>query len=226
MKYLGNVSFVCVLACAAAGTVVHAQQVSPTVAEFTKKARGTIQVTNVSKEPKIVSCAAQGFDADEHGAAHAHPLDSGLHVRLSTGRIELPADGTRQISFDATPAVTPAWFMVTCQFVPVQRNAGLNIALDVSSIVVVRDKQFDTDGVALKAQREGDKVRIEVTNSGTGLARVDSGQVIGHRAQADLGTFLLYPHQRRLVLTDWKQSVPPNSVRIQIGKKRMETAVN
>ncbi len=207
-------------------TVAHAQQVSPTIAEFTKRARGTIEVTNISKEPKIVSCAAQGFDPDERGAAHPHAMPSGLNVRLSSGRIELPGNGTRQISFDATSASSPAWFLMTCSFVPVQRSAGLTIAMDVSSIVVIHDNDFNANQVLLHARHVGEKVELELTNNGPGLARVNAGEVIGHRTKAEFGTFLLYPHQRRVTQVDWKQSAPPESVRVQIGKKHLETAVN
>jgi hypothetical protein len=72
----------------------------------------------------------------------------------------------------------------------------------------------------------GDKVEVEVKNRGAGLARVSSGEVQGHRKEEDIRTFVLFPHQTRVVETDWKESTPPETARIQIGKKRFEAPVN
>jgi hypothetical protein len=41
-----------------------------------------------------------------------------------------------------------------------------------------------------------------------------------------MGTFILFPHQKRLVEADWKETTMPETVRIQIGKKRLEAPVN
>ena len=78
---------ICALALAAACARVQAQQVSPVIQEFDKKARGTVQVTNISDAPKFVSCRAQGFDPDEHGAPHPHPLDAAMNVRIAAERV-------------------------------------------------------------------------------------------------------------------------------------------
>ena len=50
---------ICALALAAACARVQAQQVSPVIQEFDKKARGTVQVTNISDAPELVSCRAR-----------------------------------------------------------------------------------------------------------------------------------------------------------------------
>jgi len=207
------------------GTIAYAQQMSPTISEFNKKARGTVVARNVSDTPRLVSCSAQGFDVDEHGAAHPHAVDPALNVRISTGRFELGPNASRQISFDATPGLAPAWFLVTCRFVPVQRGAGLTVVMEISSIVIIYGNQLDPGDVDVSARRAGDMVEVEVENHGAGLARVDSGAILGHRKQAEVGTFILYPHQKRLVDADWKETIAPESVRIQIGKKRLETPV-
>jgi len=52
---------ICAAGLASACTGTQAQQVSPTLAEFTKRARGTVEVTNVGNEPRLVSCRPQGF---------------------------------------------------------------------------------------------------------------------------------------------------------------------
>jgi hypothetical protein len=216
---------ICAAGLVSACTAAQAQQVSPTIAEFTKKARGTIQVANVGNAPKLVSCRAQGFDADGRGAAHPYPLDTAMNVRITAERVELAPGASRQISFDASPAQTPAWFLVTCRFVPEDRGAGLTVAMEISSIVIIHGGHLDPRDVTISARRDGTRVQVEVDNNGSGLARVDSGEVLGHRKQAELGTFILYPHQKRLLQTDWQETIPPKTVRIQIGRKRLEAAV-
>lgn len=227
MKYIPRfVSLmVCISALVAICTPTNAQQVSPTIAEFTKKARGAVQITNIGTLPKLVSCRAQGFDIDEHGAAHPRPLDPGLNVRMMSDRVELGPGEARQISYDATPTQTPAWFLVTCRFVPASRSTGLSVAMEISSIAIIHGRRPDSRDVTVTAHREGDRVIAEVDNSGAGLARVDSVEILGHRKQVDLGTFLLYPHQKRLLQGEWKESVAPETVRIQIDRRRVEAAV-
>jgi len=216
----------CALALAVACAQARAQQMSPVIMEFDKKARGAVHVANTGDTPKIVSCHAQGFDPDEHGAPQSHPLDKALNVRIASERVMLPPQSSRQISFDATPAIVPAWFLVTCQFAPVERGKGMTVVMVISSIVIIHGGQLNPQDVALSARRVGAAVEVTVKNNGSELARVDSGAVIGHRKQADLGTFLLYPHQKRLVKADWKETTPPETVRIQIGKNRLEAVVN
>jgi hypothetical protein len=206
-------------------TWAHAQGMSPVMQEFNKKVRGAVQVTNIGDSPKIVSCRAQSFDADKHGTLQLRPIDSTLHVRLDNGRTMVAAKSSRQVSFDATPGALPAWFVVTCRFMPVEQGPGLTLAMEISSIVIVHGGTLDSRDVSVSAKRMGSKVQVEVKNNGSGLARVSSGEVIGHRKQADMGTFILFPHQERLVEADWKEMNPPETVRIQIGSKRLEAPV-
>ncbi len=205
---------------------VQAQQIGPVIQEFNKKVRGAIQLTNSSDAPKFVSCQAQGFDPDERGASHPHPLDPALNVRITAERMELAPRETRQISFDATPAVLPAWFLLTCRFVPVERGPGMTLAMVLSSVVIVHGGQLDSRDVSLSAKHVGTEVEIEVQNNGSGLARVDSVEVLGHRERADLKSFILYPHQKRIEDADWKVATPPVTARIHIGKNRLEAPVD
>jgi hypothetical protein len=205
---------------------VQAQGISPVIQEFNKKTRGAVQVNNGGNTAKIVSCRAQSFDPDEHGALRLRPIDAALHVRIAAERVVLQPNGSRQVSFDANPSVLPAWFLVTCAFVPVERGPGITVALEISSVVIVHGGAFDINDVTLSAKHTGAKAEVEVKNNGSGLVRVSSGEVHGHGKQADLGTFILFPHQKRLVESDWKGTAPPETARIQIGKKRLQAPVN
>lgn len=218
--------FLCASGFVAACTQVHAQGMSPVIQEFNKKARGVVQVTNIGDAPKIVSCRAQSFDANEHGVLQLHPLDAALHVRIEAGRQVVAAKDSRQVSFDATPTTLPAWFVVTCRFMPLEQGPGLTLAMEISSIVIVHGGPLNPRDVAMSAKLVKAKVEVEVQNNGAGLARVSSGEVLSHKKQSELGTFILFPHQRRLVEADWKEATPPETVRIQIGKKRLEAHVN
>lgn len=218
--------FVCGFGIAAISLGAQAQQVSPVVSEFNKKARGVVQIVNTSDAPKFVSCRAQGFDPDEHGGPRPHPPEASLNVRIASERVLLGPHDSRQVSFDATPVAPPAWFLVTCLFTPVQRSPGLTLAMEVSSIVIVHAGQLDSHDVLLSAKLVGGKVEIEVKNNGSALARVDSGEVVGHRKETDINSFILYPHQLRTMEADWKETPPPETVRIQIGKMRLEAPIN
>lgn len=216
---------ICGIACAIACAQTQAQGMSPVIQEFNKKARGVVQVSNIGDTPKFVSCRAQSFNADEHGVLVLRPLDSVLHVRLDTRKEVITAKGSRQVSFDATPTILPAWFVVTCRFMPVERGPGLTLAMEISSVVIIHGGRLDPRDVAVSAKRVDGKVEVRVKNNGSGLARVSSGEVTGHRKQSDMGTFILFPHQERLVEANWKETSPPETVRIQIGNKRLEAPV-
>jgi hypothetical protein len=228
MKWLfrHRLLFLCAVGFALACTRMQAQWMSPTFQEFNKKARGTVEVNNTGGIPNIVSCKAEGFDVDEHGRIQRHSVDPALHVRFAAERVELPPKGSRQISFDANPATVPAWFVVTCTFSPVVPESGVKINMAIYSVVIVHGGPLDPRDVAVSAKHVGAKVEVEVKNNGPGLARVSSGEVLGHKKQANIGTFILFPHQRRLVEADWKETAMPETVRIQIGKKRLEAPVN
>jgi hypothetical protein len=219
--------FLCGIAFAADCIQVQAQGMSPVSQEFNKKARGVVEVTNNDTSAKIISCRAQSFDANEHGVPQLSPIDPALHVRIDADRVVLAPKSSRQVSFEADPAALPAWFVVTCRFMPMERGPGLTVAMELSSIVIINGGWHVNDqDVELSAKRMGDKVEVEVKNRGAGLARVSSGEVQGHRKEADIRTFVLFPHQTRLVETDWKGATLPETARIQIGKKRFEAPVN
>lgn len=225
------VSYLLLLLCwtvfVATSMQVHAQGISPIIQEFNKKARGTIQVANLSNVPKLVSCKAQGFEPDEHGSLQFHPLDEALFVRINSSREVVPANSSRQISFDATPAALPAWFAVTCRLTPLERSPGLTIALELSSIVIINGGHVDLHDLALSARHVGGKVEVEIKNNGSGLAHVNSSEVLGPNNHTDIGTFLLFPQQKRKVEIDWKfGAASPETVRIQIGKIKLEAPVN
>jgi len=164
-------------------------------------------------------------DADEHGAARPHPLDPALNVRITSERVELAPGASRQISFDASPAQTPAWFLFDLQVHTGARGAGLTVAMEISSIVIIHGGNLDPRDVTLSAHRDGPRVLVEVDNNSPGLARVDSGEIVGHRKQADLGTFISIHTRKRLLQANWKEANPPETVRIQIGRKRLAAAV-
>jgi hypothetical protein len=217
----------CGIAFAADCMRVQAQGMSPVTQEFNKRARGVVEVTNNDTAAKIISCRAQSFDVNEHGVPQLSPIDPALHVRIDAERVVLAPKSTRQVSFEADPAALPAWFVVTCRFVPMERGPGLTVAMELSSIAIINGGwHLEPKDVELSAKRVGDKVEVEVKNNGAGLARVISGEVRGRRKEADIGTFVLFPHRTRLAETDWKDATPPETARIQIGKKRLETPVN
>jgi hypothetical protein len=208
------------------GPKMHTQTMSPTISEFNRQARGVVHLVNTSDATRLVSCRAQGFDPNEHGSPRSKPLDPKLNVRIATSRELLAPNGTRQISFEATPAALPAWFLISCRFMPAERGAGITVATELNSVVIVHGGNLDIRDVRLTAKREGSKVQVEVNNDGAGLARVDSIEIVGHRKKAGVGTFLLFPHQRRLAEADWNSSEPPQTVRIHIGNKHLEAPVN
>jgi hypothetical protein len=223
---INRVSLLFGMAIAAACTQIQAQGISPIVQEFNKNARGSVDVTNLSDAPKIVSCKAQGFDTDEHGSLQFRPLDPALHIRIDSGREIVGARGSRRVSFDANPSALPAWFAVTCRVAPMERSPGLSIALELSSVVLIHSGRVNPHDVTVTAKRVGAKVEVEVDNYGPDLTRVGPGSVLGHRKQADLRPFVLFPKQKRIIEADWKEEdAAPETVRLQIGKDRFEATV-
>ncbi len=205
---------------------LNAQGISPVMQEFQKKARGVVVVNNLSEMPKTVSCRPQSFSVDEHGKLQLQPLDPKLHVRVASERVVIAPKSSRQVSFDATPATVPAWFVVSCKFMPMEPGPGLTVALELSSIVLVRGGPFNIDKVTLSANRVANKVEITVENNGPEMTRVESVELRGHGKQVSLGTFLLFPHQKRLAEAEWKESATPETARIQIGKQHLEAPVH
>ncbi len=88
---------VCGFGIAAACVGLQAQQVSPVVSEFNKKARGAVQIVTSATLRSLSSCRAQGFDPDEHGGRAAS--SAGSHAERAH-RLRAGAPGAARFKTD------------------------------------------------------------------------------------------------------------------------------
>jgi len=98
------------------GTTVFAQSIQPVIVEYIEKGEGKFELTNNTLTPMAVVLEPKSFNITPDGRGVYRPLDSGIHVELSTMSLRLEPKQTYYIFYKAKAEVLPAWFTVYAVF--------------------------------------------------------------------------------------------------------------
>ena len=106
------------LALLASPVAVHAQKVSPAFAEFGKRARGKITVTNDGLTMLRVEVQPFSFTPTRDKQTPILILENGIHVRVGDSSFVLPAKTSRTVDYEATCEILPCHFVLLHTFRP------------------------------------------------------------------------------------------------------------
>src|SRR6185437_4650625 len=156
--------------------VARAQTISPVIVEYPQKANGRFQVVNDSDVPLAVVLEPESFTVDSEGKPTYFPLDSNIHLELSSTSFRIGPHQTYLVFYKASASRLPAWFTIYATVTGKRTTQGLELAIHLPhTVYLLTQKPLVSDEIIWdKAQFSSANPQVEaaVTNRGTAYARV------------------------------------------------------
>jgi hypothetical protein len=207
-----------VASCASA----YAQTVSPIIVEYKEKGEGKLELTNNTLSPLIVVLQPQSFSIDPDGTAKYRPLDSNIHVDLSTTSVRLEPKQNYYIFYKTHADSLPAWYTIYATFSSVQRGPGLNLRIMLPHTVYLYQKQsLQKDDVHIgQATYAPDKklVVIDLENISKAYGRMREGSIHGSKDSEPVSGFPLLPGNPRHLEIPWTGKNDPDSISLHFDR--------
>ena len=205
-----------------------AQTIAPVIVEYVEKAEGKFQIVNNSLYPLNVVLEPKSFAVDAQGNPSFHPLEPGIHVRLSTMSFRLPARQTFIIFYKAEADRLPAWFTIYATMVaPTKNDFKVALALPHTVYLLTRNS-LSPDSVSLNQaefRREERCVQVEVENRGERFGRVQEVELLSASGKKTYASFPLFPGQRRRLHLDWELPVEPQRIVLKFRHFKLEHSI-
>jgi hypothetical protein len=210
---------------------MHAQSVSPPIAEYQEKARSSFRLHNPSIFPITVVLEPRGFTITEEGEVLDLALDTNrIRIKLSEMSFRIPPRGTRTVFYEASSDSLPTWFNILSALSGAKTESGLNVRILLPHVVYLNQKQpLSKADVAIRAF-EFDTVRKTartlLENLSPNLGRVYQMTVSNSRTTSQPGSgFPLLPRQRRWAEVGWDASTPPTRLVLRFSRFTLDTAL-
>jgi hypothetical protein len=185
--------------------VLSAQTVRPVINELSNPAKGRVEYVNDSLTPLNVVLEAKSFSVSETGEISYRPLDSNIHLKLSTTSFRIQPQQTYYVFYEASSQPSPAWFVIYANFsgFPFRTAQGMNVRLQLPHTVYLLPKQqVDKSEVQIERAElnpEQNKVVLEVANTGNNFGRVLETQLVYTKKKQEAPGFPVFPHSRRIL---------------------------
>ena len=186
-------------------SVLSAQTVRPVINELSNPAKGRVEYVNDSLTPLNVVLEAKSFSVSETGEISYRPLDSNIHLKLSTTSFRIQPQQTYYVFYEASSQPSPAWFVIYANFsgFPFRTAQGMNVRLQLPHTVYLLPKQqVDKSEVQIERAElnpEQNKVVLEVANTGNNFGRVLETQLAYSKKKQEAPGFPVFPHSRRIL---------------------------
>src|SRR5579885_1092621 len=212
----------------------HAQTISPVTVDFKEKARGKVTVTNNALFPMDVIFQPVSFDLTEDGHQIFRPLDSSVHVKLSTSSFRVPPRQSFDLVYEATSDSLPGWFAIDCQMSHLPRAGDLKVVAHLIHTVYLLQKKplqkddFAVDKVTYDPSKQELSVLLENKSSdmgrSLGIDVLHSAKNAG--ANVHRGGFVVLPHSKRSVSIAWTSADEPDGVVVQFDRFKLEAKLD
>jgi hypothetical protein len=182
-----------------------AQTVRPVINELGNPAKGRVEYVNDGLTPLNVVLEAKSFTVSENGGISYRPLDSNIHLKLSTTSFRIQPQQTYYVFYEATSPQAPAWFVIYAAFsgFPFRTAQGMNVRLELPHTVYLLPKQSvekpDVHIDLAELSRTDNKVRLEVENTGDYFGRVLETQLVYSKKKQEAPGFPIFPHSKRTI---------------------------
>lgn len=206
-----------------AATDMWSQTISPVIVEYNGEARGTLQVMNNTLSPLNVVLEPMSFTVDSSGTPVYGPLDSAVHLKLSSTSFRLGPRETYSVFYEASAMRLPAWFTVYATISDARRSSGIKIATRLPHTVYLLTKQRLTrDSLTVSPPAfTGKEVAAAVENRSQTLGRLQEVQVVSASGTKSYPGFPLFPGYRRALRLEWDRPEPPARVHLKFEKFEM-----
>jgi hypothetical protein len=188
-----------------ASVAANAQTVRPVINELGNPAKGRVEYVNDSLTPLNVVLEAKSFTVSETGELSYRPLDPSIHLKLSTTSFRIQPQQTYYVFYEASAPQSPSWFVIYAAIsgYPFRTAQGMNVRLELPHTVYLLPKQSvgkpDIRIQRAELNREQNKVRLEVENTGDYFGRVLETQLLYTRKKQEAPGFPIFPHSKRII---------------------------
>jgi hypothetical protein len=181
------------------------QTVRPVINELGNPAKGRVEYVNDGLTPLNVVLEAKSFTVSEKGEISYRPLDAGIHLKLSATSFRIQPQQTFYVFYEASAPPSPTWFVIYASFTgfPFRTAQGMNVRLQLPHTVYLLPKQraekADVRVVRAELNAAGNKVLLEVENTGDNFGRVMQTQLASGRRKQEAPGFPVFPHSKRIL---------------------------
>ena len=208
-----------------------AQTVKPVISELGNPAKGRVEYYNDSLTPLNVVLEPKSFTVSETGEISYRPLDSTIHLKLSTTSFRIPPQQSYYVFYEADTQDAPAWFVLYAAFsgFPFRSQQGMNIRLELPHTVYLLPKKglgkadIQVDRLEFKPAEK--KLIVEVENTSESFGRVQQTLVDFGKKKQEAPGFPIFPHRKRIMEIALEQSEPPTGVVLQFANFKVEEKV-
>ena len=210
---------------------ISAQTVKPVIAELGNPAKGRIEYYNDSLTPLNVVLEPKSFTVSETGELSYRPLDSTIHLKLSTTSFRIPPQQSYYVFYEANTAATPGWFVIYAAFsgFPFRTQQGMNLRLELPHTVYLLPKKSlgksDVQVDRLEFKPAEKKLIVEVENTGETFGRVQQTIVDFGKKKQEAPGFPIFPHGKRIVEIALEQNEAPTGVVLEFTDFKVEEKV-
>jgi hypothetical protein len=193
-----------------------AQVVSPVIVEYKEKAEGKLQLTNNTQMPLVVVLEAKSFSITPEGRGVYRPLDTNIHLQLSSTSTRLQPGQSFFVFYKAKGDALPGWFTIFSTFSQPRHEKGVDVRVMLPHTVYLYQKQkMQKSDIQIKEVTyvpETHKVVCDLENISANLGRVQSVIASGPHSEATSGGFPLLPGSPRHLEMEWKGAKPPKKI--------------
>jgi hypothetical protein len=206
------------------GTAVSAQTVRPVINELIgDPVKGRVEYVNDSLTPLNVVLEAKSFTVSETGEVSYRPLDSDIHIKLSTTSFRIQPQQTYYVFYEATAPHTPAWFVIYANFTgfAFRTAQGMNVRLQLPHTVYLLPKHSveKSELHVLRADLDAteNKVILEVENTGANFGRILQTHLLYSKKRQEAPGFPVFPHSKRILEVPLEQKVEGENVPVEVS---------
>lgn len=188
-----------------AGVSCLSQTVRPLINELGNPAKGRVEYVNDTLTPLNVVLEPKSFTVSETGEISYRPLDSDVHLKLSTTSFRVQPQQTYYVFYEASSPKNPAWFVIYASFsgYTFKTAQGMNVRLQLPHTVYLLPKQ-SVEQPEIHINRAelrpaDNKVVFEVENTGDNFGRVLSTQLVYLKKKQEAPGFPVFPHSKRIL---------------------------
>ncbi len=208
-----------------------AQTVKPVISELGNPAKGRIEYYNDSLTPLNVVLEPKSFTVSETGEISYRPLDTTVHLKLSTTSFRIPPQQSFYVFYEADSPQAPAWFVIYAAFsgFPFRSQQGMNIRLELPHTVYLLPKKnvgksdIQVDRLEFKPAEK--KLIVEVENTSENFGRVQQTVVAFGKKKQEAPGFPIFPHRKRIMEIALEQNEPPTGVVLEFTNFKVEEKV-
>ena len=196
-----------------------------------KAAKGRIEYYNDGLDSLFVTLEAKSFSVSETGELSYRPLDSKIHLKLSSMSFRVAPQQSFFVFYEASADEIPAWFVVYATFsgFKARTQQGFKIQIQLPhTIYILPKREIEKSELTItKADFNPatKKVILRVQNSGPAFGRVMETEISGGKNQVTQEGFPVFPNAARQIEVAWPTDDVPTKLKINLDNFSLEHAI-